>query len=276
MIDIRIALVLAAKEVRDAVRNRWLWLYTIAFAALATGASWLSLAGSAAAGGGGFGRATATLVNLVLFFAPLMGLTIGAAALVGERERGTLAALLAQPVSRLDVFCAKLVGLSASLLASLAVGFGFAALVLAGRGAANLSALLALAGATGLLALASLALGLLISAWSSRQSAAVGAALFAWLALTLLTDLGLMTGAIAFRMRAPALFGAAIVSPLEAFKLLVLATATDSLDALGPVGVYAQRTLGGLLPLALVGSLLAWTLTPIALAGAIFNRRSVA
>ncbi|RMD63638.1 MAG: ABC transporter permease [Planctomycetota bacterium] len=276
MIDWTVVWTLAGKEVRDAVRNRWLWLMTGAFSALATGAVWLSLAGSSIAGGGGYGRATAVMVNLVLFFAPLMGLTIGASALAGERERGTLLTLLAQPVSKADIFLAKMLGLSVALLAATAVSFALAALTMAGRGGGDAAAMLTLALATALLVEASLALGLLVSALSSRVVAAVGAAIVLWLALTVLTDLGLMTGAMAFRLRAPALFGAAVVSPLQAFKLLVIASATNAIDTLGPVGVYARRTLGAALPAALVGSLTAWTLLPLTAAGVVFCRRSAA
>jgi len=276
MIDRSVVFTLAVKEVCDAARNRWLWLMTAAFSALATGAVWLSLAGSEVAGGGGYGRAAAAMVNLVLFFAPLMGLTIGASALAGERERGTLVTLLTQPVSKADIFLAKLLGLSAALLAATATSFALAALAMAGRGGGDAKALLTLAAATALLVEASLALGLLVSALSSRVVAAVGTAIFLWLALTLLTDLGLMTGAMAFRLRTPALFGAAVASPLQAFKLLVVASATDAVDTLGPVAVYARRTLGSALPAALLGSLALWTALPLTAAGAIFCRRSAA
>src|SRR5690606_39909351 len=60
----------------------------------------------------GFGRTAAGLINLVLFLAPLMGLTLGAQAISGEREQGTLAYLLAQPVSLVEIFVAKFLGLA--------------------------------------------------------------------------------------------------------------------------------------------------------------------
>ena len=47
-----------------------------------------------------FGRTTATLMNLCLLLAPLVAVLMGAASIAGERERGTLEHLLAQPLSR--------------------------------------------------------------------------------------------------------------------------------------------------------------------------------
>ncbi|HMB71899.1 MAG TPA: ABC transporter permease, partial [bacterium] len=59
----RIVLTIARKEIRDALRNRWLLLYTAAFAVLALSLSWMSLAGSGSYGFAGFGRTAAGLVN---------------------------------------------------------------------------------------------------------------------------------------------------------------------------------------------------------------------
>src|SRR5215470_8438279 len=98
---------LAQKELRDALRNRWFLLYTLAFIALSLAFSYLALAGAGMVGFAGFGRTAASLINLVLLIVPLMALTIGAQSLAGEQEKSTLAYLLAQPLNRLEVFAGK-------------------------------------------------------------------------------------------------------------------------------------------------------------------------
>ena len=108
---------------RDALRNRWFLLYTISFVALSLAFSYMAMAGTGIVGFAGFGRTAASLINLVLLITPLMALTIGIHSLVGEQEHGTLAHLLAQPINRAEVFLGKYLGLSLSLLASLALGF---------------------------------------------------------------------------------------------------------------------------------------------------------
>ncbi len=194
---------IAHKEVRDSLRNRWFWLYAIAFAVLSLGLSWLSLAGTESAGFAGFGRTTAGLVSLVLLIVPLMALNIGAASIAGERERGTLAYLLSQPVTRCEVLLGKYLGLAAALLAALAAGFGLSGGVIAwygGGGSAGSYVMLVLL--TFVLALAMLSVGLLVSVLARRTAVAVGVAIMLWLLLAFGTDLALMGSTIRFNLRA--------------------------------------------------------------------------
>jgi Cu-processing system permease protein len=107
----------------DALRNRWFVLYTLAFIGLALGLSYMSLAGAGIAGFAGFGRTAASLINLVLLIIPLMALTVGAQSLAHEQEQGTLAYLLAQPVTRVEVFTGQVSGAGAELAGVAGVGF---------------------------------------------------------------------------------------------------------------------------------------------------------
>ncbi len=59
---------------------------------------------------GGIRRTAASLINALLLFVALFGLSIGAVSLASDRERGTLAYLLAQPVNRFEVFLGKTMG----------------------------------------------------------------------------------------------------------------------------------------------------------------------
>jgi nitrous oxide reductase accessory protein NosL len=170
----RTILLLARKELRDALRNRWFITYTAAFAVLAIALAYLSRVGTAMSGFSGFGATAASLVNLVLLIVPLMGLTIGAAAIAPERERGTLAYLLAQPINRAELFLAKFIGLAATLAGSLTIGFGLSALTLArGSDPRQIRLFLTLAALAALLALAMLAVGMLISVLARRSAAAL-------------------------------------------------------------------------------------------------------
>ena len=88
--DFENILILIQKELRDALRNRWFLLYAVAFAGLSVALAWFSVSGTGSYGVAGFGRTTAGLINLILLIVPLMGLTLGALSLAGEREKGTL------------------------------------------------------------------------------------------------------------------------------------------------------------------------------------------
>jgi len=260
-------LTLANYEMRSSLRNRWFMLYALIFAALAMALSSLSLSGSGMFGFAGFGRTAASLVNLVLLIVPLMGLTIGAQSLAAEREKGTLAYLLAQPIGRAEVLLGKLLGLGAALLAALLLGFGLAAALIAWQGG------LVEAGRYGLLvafslllALVSLSIGIALSAWSRSSALATGLAIFVWLALVFLGDLGLMGGAITMKLDIGALFSLSLINPLQVFKIATVNGLRASLEVLGPAGIYATRTYGDTLMLLLTGVLALWIILPMAAA----------
>lgn len=267
---------LAQKELRDALRNRWFALYTITFVALALGLSYLALSGVGFSGFAGFGRTAAGLINLTLLIVPLMALTVGATSLAGERERGTLPYLLAQPVSRVEVVVGKYLGLAAALLASLAVGFGLAGLALGLRGGTGDAVVyLVQLGLAFLLALAALSIGFLISAVTERGAAAVGIGLFLWLVFVFLGDLGMMGTAVTMKLDIRQLFWLAMTNPLQVFKLAAILNLQSTLEILGPVGTFARRAYGdGLLPLLLT-TLTAWVIVPLGLAFWRFTRKDI-
>jgi len=272
---LRNILTIGQRELRDAVRSRWFLLYTFAFAALGLGISYVSALGSGGAGLSGFGRTTAGLVNLVLLVVPLMALTAGAGSIASDRERGMLAYLLAQPVSRVEVLLGKYLGLGAALLACLCLGIGACAVILAWKGEATRPAsMIWLVGLSFGLAMGMLSLGMLVSVLARKASVAVGTAIFLWLTLVFVTDLGLMAGALAFRMRIETLFALSIINPLQVFKFWSLHSADATLDVLGPAGLYAVDTFGNRIAWLFAGAMSAWIIAPLAIAIVIFSRRA--
>lgn len=267
----------AWREFREARRNRWLWLYALVFAALTSALVWLGASALGNYGIAGFGRTGMSLIHLVLLIVPLMGLTLGAVSLAGERERGTLLSLVAQPVSTTEVLLGKYLGLALALIAALSAGFGMSGIFIAWRGSFVQSDFyLALWGLTALLALMSLAGGFLISALARTTAPAMGTALFAWLLLVFLSDLGIMGTALVLRLTVGQLLSLALLNPLQSFKLLaVLIVQEGGLEILGPAGLYALRALGSALVPFLLALLVSWTALALALSTLIFRHRGV-
>jgi Cu-processing system permease protein len=218
----------------------------------------------------------AGLINLVMLIVPLMALTAGAGSLTGERERGTLNYLLSQPVNRLEILLGKYIGLAVAMLASLTLGFGVSAVVIAirsgnsGNGAGNFLKLVAVAY---LLSLAMLSLGFVISALARRTGVAMAAALLLWLTLVFISDLGLMGSALAFKMQVQQLFHLSLINPLQVFKFASLGSINASLDVLGPAGLYATQTYGHSLNAIFMAVLTAWVALPLAAAQFLFSWR---
>ncbi len=274
--QLSIVWVLAQKELRDALRNRWFLLYTLAFIALSLAFSYLALAGAGMVGFAGFGRTAASLINLVLLIIPLMALTIGAQSLAGEQEKSTLAYLLAQPINRIEIFLGKYLGLTLSLLASLTLGFGISGLVMTlnGSGAADPGAYVKLVALAFLLSLTMLSVGFLISALTNKAGVAVGIGLFLWLAFVFFGDLGMMGTVIALRVPIDNLFWFSLSNPLQVFKMAAILDLRATLDILGPAGIYAVQEYGDSLFGIFLGVLVLWIVLPAAAAYVRFHAKS--
>ena len=273
-IDFGNIFLITRKEIMDARRNRWFILYAIIFAGLSLGLSWFGLSGIGNYGLSGFGRTSASLINLVLLIVPLMGLTLGASSIAGERERGTLLYILAQPVSRIEVLSGKFFGLGLSLLAALVLGFGLSGILIAWHGG-TLQALnyLALVGLTLLLALTSLGIGMLISSALKKADTAIGVALFVWLALVFFGDLGIMGSSMALNFNIKQLFIFSLFNPLQVFKLSAIFVIQGNLEVFGPVGVYASRTYGSQFIPFLIAILTVWIVVSFYASYFIFSKK---
>ena len=268
---LRAGWLIARRELRDAVLSRWFILYTLAFAALGLSVSYVSAGGVLA----GYGRTAAGLVNIVLLIVPLMALTAGAGLVAGDRERGTLAYLLAQPLGRWEALLGKYLGAAGALVACICLGLGLCATVVAlsGRGAQP-GVILWLGGLSIALALGMLSVGTLLSVVVRRQSAAIGAGVFIWLLLVFVSDLGLMAGTLSMKFRVETLYLLSLINPLQVFKMWSLHAGEATLDVLGPVGLYAAEEHGARLHLYFGLDLAAWIVLPLALAGVVFSRRN--
>lgn len=270
----KVVWLLAVKELRDARRNRWFLVVSVLFALLSVSLSLLGMAGLGSLGISGFGRTAASLLNLVLLIVPLMGLLLGAMSIAGEREQGTLVTLLAQPVTAGEVFLGKYLGSSLALGATILLGFGASALVIARyAGAQEIGSYLLLVAFTALLGFAYLSLGFLASVFVRRQATAVGVALFVWFTFIFLSDLGLMGTAIVLRLSPNELFWMVLANPAQSFKLAVIGALQKSLESFGAAGLYASDVFGPWLAVVLGVILCVWALAPFAAALIFFNRR---
>ena len=266
--------IIAAKELRDSLRNRWFLIFTVAFAGLALALSAIGQSSGTQLRFSGYGRTAASLINLVLLFIPLIGLTFGATNLAGDPENGTWAYLLAQPVNHAEVILGKYLGMAASLFATITLGFGLAGVALALQGnSGDVGGYVATIVLAYLLALAMLSLGFFMAAFVKKTASALGGSLFMWLLLVFIGDLGIMGTAVVTQMPIEAVFFIAMLNPLQLFKVSSILTIQASLEVLGPVGVYATEQFGAaLLPLATIGLLL-WIIIPLIGALLLFTRQ---
>lgn len=260
-------------EIRGALRNRWFLLYTGLFLVLSVAFSTAAMSGSTLTGQPGFGRTSAGLMNLMLLIVPLIGLTVGAQAIVTDREDRFLEYELAQPLRPVEVYLGKYLGAALSLCLVLAFGLGMAGVVMGLRGGtADIGDFLLLVLLTMLLGLGMLSVGFLVSSFTPRTAAALGVALTLWLLFVMLGDLGLMGSAAVMRMTPGTLLGLTLLNPLDTYKLAGVNLMQSSLEVLGPAGSYAIDHLGSWLTGIVLALLTLWVVVPLPIGYWLFRR----
>ncbi len=260
------------REVATALRTRWFLIYSAIF--LVSGILLVSLGNLNVAlyGYRGFAKAFAGLVHLAMLFVPVMALLPATATIAEERESGALEYLLAQPVSFGQVFFGKWAGVSVAVLLALIVGFAAAGAVAVLRGVPP-ALIITLFGFVILLALAFVALGLCISAIASARAQAVTWGLIAWLALVVLSGLGVLVAFVRWGISERLLVLWTFINPTEAFRIGIVTVLDPDLSLLGPLGASIVERLGAGGTVALTGlTLTAWIVLPGLVGWLVFRR----
>ncbi|MBI5949349.1 MAG: ABC transporter permease [Chloroflexi bacterium] len=265
---------IARKELRDAVKSRWLVAFAVTFALVALVLS--KVQGDAGdIGDQGFNRTTAGLINLCLLLVPLLALVLGAGAISGERERGTLATLLAQPISSAELLLGKYLGLTVAVWGAIALGFGAAGFLVAlFQPLTDVQHYLLFVLLSSALASAMLSIGLLISVLSDTRVKALAGAVLLWFFLVLLYDLGAIGLALTVSSSGRTLVAVVLGNPVESVRILAVMSLEPDLEILGPLGSYLSEQVGrGTSTILLAAGLGAWVVAPLVAAVEVFRRQ---
>lgn len=270
-----VVLTIAGKEVRDAVRSRWLLLYAIAFAALALGLSYLGERNLGSLGFENFSRTTASLINLCVLLVPLIALSLGAGSIAGERERGTLSYMLAQPLERWELLSGKFAGLVIAVGSATVAGFGVAGVFIAFYASTmDVMTYLLLLGLMLALVAVMTGIGMVASVVCNSRAQALSVALLFWFVAVLLFDLvliGLVSGA---SLGGRGLLAGLLLNPVEIVRVLAIMHLEPDLTVLGPFGSYLMEELGrGMATAVLLAALAVWVIAPVAIAVWAFSDR---
>jgi Cu-processing system permease protein len=271
--------IIAGKELRDGLRNRWVIVTTLVMAALALT---LTLVGSAPTGTVGVSAVAATVVSLsslTIFLVPLIALLISYDAIAGELERGTMALLLSYPVSRSAVIIGKFLGASVILAIATVAGYGAGGVALAfAAGATEPGAWGAFATMVGwsvVLGMVFVALGYVASAGVRDPRTSGGIAIGVWLLFALIYDMALLGLLVADqgRLMTVGLLNALLMAnPTDVYRLLNFTGFSDVSRFAGLAGLAQQVRVG---PAVLAVVLCAWVAVPLVVAMLVFKRREL-
>lgn len=272
-------LIIAAKEIHQAVRNRWVLAATLLLAGLALSLTFLGSAPTGTVGVRALDVVIVSLSSLTIFLVPLIALLISHDAIVGDMERGTLLLLLSYPVARWQVLVGKFLGHLAVLTFATCLGYGLAVCALAATGTRidsdSLLAFAAMITSSVLLGASFVAVGYLVSALVRDRGTAAGICIGLWLLLVLIYDMALL-GLLALdqgRSISPTALNAMLLAnPTDAYRLINLTGFANVSTFAGMAGL-AQST--SLTVPVLLAALICWTVVPLALAALAFSRREL-
>ncbi len=272
--------ILAAKELRDGLRNRWVAAAILLLATLSLSLAFLGSAPVGSVKAGALSVTIASLSSLSVYLLPLIALLLAYDALVGEAERGTLLLLLAYPVARWQVVLGKFLGHVAILAVAILFGYGavLLGLALTGNGTAaagEWQAFGAMMASSLLLGAAFLALGYLPSALVRERATAAGAAIGLWLIFVVLYDLtllGLLIADEGQRIGQALISTLLVINPTDAYRLFNLAGSDGVGQVSGMAGVTSAGGFGPAIPLL---AILAWVALPLTATVLVFRKKEI-
>lgn len=272
-------LAVASKELKEGVRNRWVFAATLLLAVLALSLTFLGSAPTGAVAAHALDVVIVSLSSLSIFLLPLIALLIAHDAIVGDIERGTMLLTLSYPIGRGQVLIGKFIGHVAIIALATAVGYGAAAFILFftsdGVESGSWPPFLAMIGSSVLLGAVFLTIGYLASALARTRAAAAGAAIAIWLLFVLIYDMALL-GLLALDQGRTMSGGLVkillLLNPTDAYRLFNLA-GFASVSAFSGMAGVAGAVRVGLVDLLLALAL--WCLAPLAAAAAVFARRPI-
>ncbi len=274
----RLIAILAMKELRDGLRNRWIAAAIIVLGTLALALSLLGSAPTGSVKASAMDITVISLASLSVYLIPLIALMLSFDALVGEFERGTMMLLLTYPVTRWQVIMGKFLGHVLILFIAIFAGYGGAMLIMTlatGASMEGWQAYVSMMFSSLILGAIFIALGYLVSVSVKERATAAGAAIGLWLVFVVLYDL-LLFGALLIdegQLISQQLFSMLMLaSPTDTYRILNLSMFDGVSQAAGIAGVASEA---GMSSSILISVMLLWIVAPLAATLFIFQKREL-
>lgn len=219
-------LLIAKKEIKDNIRNRWLVMNTLLLLILSL---CILLAGSAISGElvlPNIDNIISGLVTLSVFILPLSAVLLSYDSFVGEEESGTLLLMLTYPIKRHQFLLGKLLG--HSLLITLACLIGFTPSLLLLSYFSKLPTVIVITHFANfmlsamMLAITFTIIGYMVSLQVKEKAKALGILLLVWFVIVLIYDLALLASIVAL----------ADILPRNVLNLFILLNPADLFRAI--------------------------------------------
>ncbi|WP_420264670.1 ABC transporter permease [Candidatus Magnetominusculus dajiuhuensis] len=264
---------LAYKEFSDRLKSRWVAAITLGFAVLTIVVSYF---GSAASGVVSFRTMAATvasLTSLVVYFIPMLALTLGGGVIADERDRHTLDLYLSAPITAAEFIAGKYIGLALSLAVPSLLGFSIPGVILLLKtGVGSMGSYMVFVVNSVALGLVFLSISFLTSVMFYERSKVVGFTVLVWLVFTIVYDLGLVGVLIATKgaLTPGAFIVMLLLNPVDVYRILNFTTIGEYSVLMGLASVDIP---GFIRPSVLWAVTIAWIAAPLLASYYFFKKR---
>lgn len=219
-------LLIAKKEIKDNIRNRWLVMNTLLLLILSL---CILLAGSAISGElvlPNIDNIISGLVTLSVFILPLSAVLLSYDSFVGEEESGTLLLMLTYPIKRHQFLLGKLLGHSLLITLACLIGFTPSLLLLSYFSELSIAIVITYFAnfmlSAMMLAITFTIIGYMVSLQVKEKAKALGILLLVWFVIVLIYDLALLASIVAL----------ADILPRNVLNLFILLNPADLFRAI--------------------------------------------
>ncbi len=259
-------LVIAKKELKDSIRNRWFLVLSGIFFLLILQIPYIVLMLLGLFSYANIPGKTGIFLTYAISLGGLIAIILGSLSIVSEKEQGTLSYLLSQPVRKLEVIIGKFLGLLLVISLMMSIGFGLAMLPSIGEAEINnielgifTYSILAMVSSAAVM----IGISLAISVISASRTMAISLAVSTWLFFTIIYDIGLLGSMLITTNEIQAYFYFIFLNPIEISEmimhLLLNPILNPDLSVRFMVNYFGVG--GSFVPLSI--AILVWSLTPI-------------
>lgn len=232
-------------DLRESFRARWYQIYAGGIATTIALFFFFGLAESQVMGFTGLGRLLLAFIQICLVLVPIFVLVTTARTMVGDRESGVWEYELSLPINLRSYFWGRVLGRFLSVLLPLwGALLGASLLSLVFYHSLPWSQVLIYAGLLFSLVAFFIGLSFWISVRSSQQEMAIGLSFAAWLGFSLFIDAILLGLLLKERIFEDALIWAALLNPMQGFRIASLALFDPDLAVLGPIAYTLTEKFG--------------------------------
>ncbi|MBF0343359.1 MAG: ABC transporter permease [Nitrospirae bacterium] len=214
---------IAHKEVSDKLKSKWVGVITVGFALFTIIIAYFGTATSGVASFRNMEATIASLTSLVIYFIPLLALTLGGGVIADERDRHNLEFYLASPISVTEFITGKFIGLAIALTLPAVFGFGLSGIVLVAKtGLGSAGSFLIFVVNSVILGIIFLSISFLVSVVFYERSKVIAFTIFLWLFFTILYDMGLVGVLVVTKgILSPKIFSFLLMlNPVDVYRII--------------------------------------------------------